>query len=121
MVKGTTNVTLGVNDKQVNLKMIVVDEMTKFSYDGILGIDFLRKTNAIIDLKRNELNIDGTSVKLRARDRMERNKVNIITSFQVDYHFPDKFFEIRLREKETFERRSQRLVHAQVVDPQSVT
>ena len=119
MVKGTTNVTLGVNDKHVDLKMIVVDDMTKFSYDGILGIDFLRKTNAIIDLKRNKLDIDGTCVDLRMRERMERNKINIITSFQVDYHFPNKTFEIRLSQKETFERKSQHLVHAQVIDPQS--
>ena len=119
MVKGTTNVTLGVNDKYVDLKMIVVDDMTKFSYDGILGIDFLRKTNAIIDLKRNKLDIDGTCVKLRMRDRMERNKINIITSFQVDYHFPNETFEVRLNQKETFERNSQRLVHVQVIDPQS--
>ena len=65
-----------------------------------------------------ELNIDGTKVKLRTSDHMRGNKINLVNSFQIDYHFPQKVFEVRLSENTKIDQRTQRVVLAQVVDPQ---
>ena len=60
---GCKNTKLKINDRKYKTEIHVVDHKN-IDYDGLLGIDFLSKHNAIIDVKGREMTLYGQRVSL---------------------------------------------------------
>jgi hypothetical protein len=81
-VRGTTDVEMTLEDKNFYVQVLVVDSLT---VDGILGIDFLRDYQCIINIPKSRLEFTRwkISIPLDDRDHPARPAVHLVSTLHM--------------------------------------
>ena len=110
-VKGCMNVNFEAKGESHQMQVVVVDDDTPFKQKGLLGADFLRRTQAILDLDKKTLKFKSVTLPLK-----ERNDVstNMVSCCQVEYDFDKVRYNAKSVKDVTVYANSQRIIQASV-------
>lgn len=77
--QGCAMVELNISDQEtINHRFHIIDEKTNIPYHGILGNDFLRAHNVLLDFKRGHILLNKTAINIYHINKSSENSNSII-------------------------------------------
>ena len=110
-VKGCMNVNFEAKGESHQMQVVVVDDDTPFKQKGLLGADFLRRTQAILDLDKKTLKFKSVTLPLKERTDVS---TNMVSCCQVEYDFDEIKYNAKSVKDVTVYANSQRIIQASV-------
>ena len=110
-VKGCMNVNFEAKGESHQMQVVVVDDDTPFKQKGLLGADFLRRTQAILDLDKKTLKFKSVTLPLKERTDIS---TNMVSCCQVEYDFDEIKYNAKSVKDVTVYANSQRIIQALV-------